>query len=94
MKKAASALKSGSKRTKGWLGGEGGAQDLDKWYGVPLPHSSACAPLVAWVSYSVAQAVLDSCLVCKQLYAASARQTYGDFMQARTGPVPMSLLEW
>ena len=36
VKKAASALKAGSKRTKGWLGGEGGAQDLDKWYGVAL----------------------------------------------------------
>ena len=23
----------GSKRTGGWLGGAGGAQDLDKWYG-------------------------------------------------------------
>ena len=24
---------SGSKTTKGWLGGSGGAQSLDKWYG-------------------------------------------------------------
>jgi hypothetical protein len=24
---------SGSKTTKGWLGGSGGAQNLDKWYG-------------------------------------------------------------
>lgn len=24
---------SGSKATKGWLGGEGGATNLDKWYG-------------------------------------------------------------
>jgi light-harvesting complex II chlorophyll a/b binding protein 5 len=31
-KKAAPA-KTGVKETKGWLGGEGGAQDLDKWYG-------------------------------------------------------------
>ena len=49
VKKAVSALKSGSKRTKGWLGGEGGAQDLDKWYGAPLPRCRARAPLVAWV---------------------------------------------
>ena len=26
----------GSKRTGGWLGGEGGAQGLDKWYGEPF----------------------------------------------------------
>jgi len=34
-KKAAPAKKpsSGTKKTGGWLGGEGGAQDLDKWYG-------------------------------------------------------------
>lgn len=34
-KKVAKAVKkvSGGKSTRGWLGGEGGAQDLDKWYG-------------------------------------------------------------
>ena len=35
-KKAPSRAKSavaGGSKTKGWFGGEGGAQDLDKWYG-------------------------------------------------------------
>lgn len=38
VKKAAkkSPAKGGSKRTAGWLGGEGGAQGLDKWYGKPF----------------------------------------------------------
>ncbi len=33
VKKAAAVLKSGTKTTRGWLGGAGGAQNLDKWYG-------------------------------------------------------------
>jgi light-harvesting complex II chlorophyll a/b binding protein 5 len=35
-KKATTVVKpsrSGSKATRGWLGGEGGANNLDKWYG-------------------------------------------------------------
>lgn len=28
--------------TKGWLGGEGGAQNLDKWYGECSPHPRSC----------------------------------------------------
>lgn len=35
-KKAAVVKPSGSKATRGWLGGQGGAQNLDKWYGEPL----------------------------------------------------------
>eukprot|EP01025_Chloroclados_australasicus_P006339 TRINITY_DN1204_c0_g1_i1.p2 TRINITY_DN1204_c0_g1~~TRINITY_DN1204_c0_g1_i1.p2 ORF type:complete len:307 (-),score=51.21 TRINITY_DN1204_c0_g1_i1:265-1185(-) len=31
--KASAKKASGTKKTGGWLGGEGGAQDLDKWYG-------------------------------------------------------------
>ncbi len=37
VKKAAPAPKpkssGGTRKTKGWFGDEGGAQDLDKWYG-------------------------------------------------------------
>ena len=33
IKKAQKAVSGNSKRTKGWLGGAGGAQGLDKWYG-------------------------------------------------------------
>ena len=46
VKKAApSAFKKatgGKKSTGGWLGGAGGAQDLDKWYGErpPLPTTA------------------------------------------------------
>lgn len=32
-KKAPAPVKRAASGTKGWLGGEGGAQDLDKWYG-------------------------------------------------------------
>uniref|UniRef100_A0A0D6R0F2 Chlorophyll a-b binding protein, chloroplastic n=1 Tax=Araucaria cunninghamii TaxID=56994 RepID=A0A0D6R0F2_ARACU len=32
-KKASKATKGGTKSTGGWLGGEGGAQGLEKWYG-------------------------------------------------------------
>jgi hypothetical protein len=41
-KKATQQIKkaTGGKRTKGWFGGVGGAQDLDKWYG----KSSDVAP--------------------------------------------------
>lgn len=31
--KAAAPIKRSVSGTKGWLGGDGGAQDLDKWYG-------------------------------------------------------------
>ena len=34
-KAPAAARKTGAKATKGWLGGAGGAQDLDRWYGEP-----------------------------------------------------------
>ena len=33
IKKAQKAVSRGGKKTKGWLGGAGGAQGLDKWYG-------------------------------------------------------------
>lgn len=37
--KKAAPVKRSSSGTKGWLGGEGGAQDLDKWYGeYPAPQ--------------------------------------------------------
>lgn len=32
-KKVSKATKGGTKSTGGWLGGEGGAQGLEKWYG-------------------------------------------------------------
>ena len=42
IKKAQKAVSraSGGKKTKGWLGGAGGAQGLDKWYGKYIIISS------------------------------------------------------
>lgn len=43
VKKAVPAtIKRSASGTKGWLGGEGGAQNLDKWYGKCSPHPRSC----------------------------------------------------
>lgn len=42
-KKAVAKITPGSKTTRGWLGGAGGAQGLDKWYG-EFAHPQKCLP--------------------------------------------------